>query len=450
MLPFVLALGDAEAVTARAGLPLVLEAFRSLRLDEEVALRLKVAKRRRGFTEAEKLEALLLLLCAGGERVEDIRILSEDKGLLRLLNATLPSPDALLDFLAAFHVETPRPESDEASWVPPESPALKALHDVNCALVARAASRAATVATIDHDGTLIESHKDEATRTYEGFRGYQPLVALWAEEGLVVADEFRDGNVPGGKDPLASVRRAFESLPPQVTVRRFRGDSADYHLPLLKYLVKEDIGFTISADMSRELRAVCIAVPDADWHLLETRQHESVHLAEVEFAPADWSRDARPLRYVAIRFSPKQSDFFDAPKYLAIVSNREDISPAELARWHWARAGTIEHVHRVMKDELGAAVLPSGRFGANAAWFRINALAFNLLAVLRRRVLPAHLRDARPKRLRFEVFTLPGRLSVHQRQLVVQVSADGERGRALDAARTALAHLWESDWGAVQ
>jgi hypothetical protein len=27
-----------------------------------------------------------------------------------------------------------------------------------------------------------------------------------------------------------------------------------------------------------------------------------------------------------------------------------------------------------LKDELGAGVLPSSRFGANAAWFRINAL----------------------------------------------------------------------------
>jgi len=37
--------------------------------------------------------------------------------------------------------------------------------------------------------------------------------------------------------------------------------------------------------------------------------------------------------------------------------------------------GTIEHVHRVLKDELGAGVLPSARFGANAAWFRITVSA---------------------------------------------------------------------------
>lgn len=442
-----LALGEAESVTAWAGLPLVVEVFRSLGLDEEVAARLSVSKRQRGFTEADKLEALLLLVCAGGERLEDIRILSEDKGLLRLLGQALPSPDALLDFLHAFHLEAAKPEG-EVSWVPPESDALRALHDVNRALVARAVEATSTVATIDHDGTLIESHKDEATRTYEGFRGYQPLLALWAEEGLLVADEFRDGNVPGGKDPLSSVRRAFEALPPQVTVRRFRGDSADYHFPLLRYLVAEAIAFTISADMSRELRAACLALPDSSWTLLETRATETVHLADVEFAPGDWPKTASPLRYVAVRFTPSQPDLFDGPKYLAVVSNRYELSAEALVRWHWAKAGTIEHAHRVMKDELGAGVLPSGRFGASAAWFRVNLLAFNLLTVLRRRALAEHLRDARPKRLRFEVFTLPGRLSIHQRQLTVRLGASDSRGTALLEARKRLLAAYASRRGA--
>jgi len=114
-----------------------------------------------------------------------------------------------------------RPE-DENAWVPPESAALQALAEINRVLVERTAS-CETTATIDHDGTIIESHKGDARLAYEGTRGYQPLVALWAEQDLIVADEFRDGNVPGGKDPLSSVRRAFASLPSWVEQRYFRG-----------------------------------------------------------------------------------------------------------------------------------------------------------------------------------------------------------------------------------
>src|SRR3970282_826898 len=125
---------------------------------------------------------------------------------------------------------------DEKSWVPPETAPLAALFEVNRALVERAAQRHSTTATLDHDGTIIEAHKRDARVAYEGTKGYQPLVAVWVEQDLIVGDEFRDGNVPGNKDPLSSVRRAFEALPDWVTKRYFRGDSADYSLPLLKYL----------------------------------------------------------------------------------------------------------------------------------------------------------------------------------------------------------------------
>jgi hypothetical protein len=381
--------------------------------------------------------------------VEDVRVLSEDPGLERLLGGRLPSPDALLDFLGQFHDpacwETRPPE--KKAWVPPESAGLRGLDAVLRAVVARGADRGTTRATIDHDGTIIEAHKRDATVAYEGTRGYQPLVAVWAEEQLIVADEFRDGNVAGGEDPLSSAQRAMDNLPPWVQERYFRGDSASYYTPLLQYLVAEGIGFTISADLTQELRACCLAVPPEGWVELEQRARERVDLAEVEFTPGDWPKHAVPLRYVAVRFTPRQADLFDdplTPKYLAIVSNRAAVEAAALVRWHWEKAGTIEHVHRVMKDELGAGVMPSGRFGANAAWFRINALTFNVLTVLKRRALPERLREARPKRLRFELFTLPGKLRVHQSRLAVRTSAREEWVEEIVEARSHLLAMLEA------
>jgi hypothetical protein len=208
ILPFVYRIGDREAVTARAGLPLVLEAMRALRLDEAAREELPSPKRRRGFAPEQKLEALVMLIAAGGDRIEDIRIIGEDKGLETLLGGALPSPDALLDFLTQFHDPdclADRPQEKKA-FVPAESAGLRALERINRLLVARGADRRTTTATIDHDGTIIEAHKREATYAYDGIRGYQPLVAVWAEEQLIVGDEFRDGNVAGGEDPLSGRR----------------------------------------------------------------------------------------------------------------------------------------------------------------------------------------------------------------------------------------------------
>jgi hypothetical protein len=438
-------LGPAEDVTARAGLPLVVETMRALGVDDLVRRELPPPQRRSGFPHEDKLEALVTLIAAGGDRVEDIRVLSEDKGLQRLLGSEFPSPDALLDFLGEFHDPAcleQRPANKKA-FVPPESTWLRGLDAINREMVARCANPETTTATIDHDGTIIESHKRDATTAYEGTRGYQPLVAVWAEEQLIVSDEFRDANVAGGEDPLSSVQRAFAALPARVQTRYFRADSAAYYTPLLKYLVAEKIGFTISADVTKELRACCAAVPESSWIKIEQRDREDVHVAEVEFAPGQWPKDAAPLRYIAIRFTPRQMELLEegGPKYLAIVSNRKDLTANELARWHWQKAGTIEHVHRVLKDELGAGVMPSARFGVNAAWFRINALTFNILTALKRRALPDRYRVARPKRLRFDLFTVPGRLVVHQSRVIVRASLTEPRTQEVVAARQRLLAL---------
>ena len=448
ILPFVLEQAERADVSARAGLPLVVETMRALGVGEEASSRLPAPKRQRGFVPAHKLETLVTLLAAGGDRVEDVRVLSEDKGLEKLLGAALPSPDALLDFLAEFHDPQcweGRPP-DKKAWVAPESAGLRGLEGINRAVVERGADRGQKQATIDHDGTIIEAHKREATVAYEGTRGYQPLVAVWAEQELIVADEFRDGNVAGGEDPLSSVQRAFANLPAWVEERRFRADSAAYYTPLLKYLVAEKIGFAISADMTRELRACCTAVPKRGWTRLDTREREEVDVAEVEFTPGDWPRDAWPLRYIALRFTPRQQELLESRgvTYHAVVTNRRDLSAGELVRWHREKAGTIEHVHRVLKDELGAGVLPCARFGANAAWFRINTLAFNVLTVLKRCALPQRLREARPKRLRYELFTLAGELVTHQSQLSVRVPVGEQRLKEIVEARRRLLAMYDA------
>ncbi len=258
--------------------------------------------------------------------------------------------------------------------------------------------------------------------------------------------------VPAGMENLRLIQRGFASLPATVTEYAFRADSACYDEDVLKWLANPQrpdgpqgqMGFTISADMTPELRTQCAGVRERHWVLGEERAEESVPAAEVEFPPGDWPKDAKPLRYVAVRMRKKPGGLFAAgydTKYLAVVRHRWELSGAHLLRWHWAKAGTIEHVHDVTKNELGAAVPPCGRFGANAAWYRLSLLAYNILSAMKSLVLPAALSAARPKRLRFALFTMAGRLISHAGKLVLQISAAAERLAGLREVRRPLAVL---------
>lgn len=444
ILPFVFeALPRPMDLTARAGLTLVSETMLALGLDEIVRTQLPLRERHRGHSEFDKLHAVVLVQAAGGECVEDVRILARDSGLLRLVARPWPSPDALHSFLAAFHDEaqmTQRPPA--GAWIPEENAALQALGAVNTAVVHRAVTGTpATRATLDLDATLIESHKRDALAHYKGGRGYQPTAVLWAEQDLVVADQFRDGNVPAGMRTPEVARRAVATLPATVQERAFRGDSACYDEQLLKYLAGEPIAFTISADMTGELHRVC-AAPGVAWARLEDRLTETVDVAEVEFTPGDWPKAAAPLRYLALRIRPTQGSLFaEAPKYLAVVTNRWTEAPGDLVRWHWAKAGTIELTHDVTKNDLAAGLLPSGKFGANAAWYRLTLLTYNVLTVLRRRALPERFHHARAKRLRYEVFTVPAEIHTHGRQLTARLGAPPLTVDELVTARGRLREL---------
>ena len=338
------------------------------------------------------------------------------------------------------------------AWVPEPTAPLKGLGRVNRQLVRRVQDeRRETVATLDIDATLIESAKREALWCYEGYRAYQPIVALWAELGLVIADEFRDGNVPAGFRALEFLKLALAELPPDLHVR-VRSDSAFYDHRVLQYLRRrERTDFAISADVTPELRSKIVALDEAAWKPLRTFKHDGLvegrkEWAEVEFVPHEDGirKDERPDRYLAIRVRPAQAELYadgNAFHYYAVVTGMWDWDGERLLRWQRERCGTVEKTHDVIKNELGGGVMPSKRFGANAAWWRLAVLTYYLLEVLKRLALPEALSDARPKRLRFVLFRLAGRVVDHARKLWLKLPRGCPALEEYRAARLALARL---------
>jgi hypothetical protein len=66
--------------------------------------------------------------------------------------------------------------------------------------------------------------------------------------------------------------------------------------------------------------------------------------------------------------------------------------------------------------------MPWGRFGANAAWFRLAVLTDNIFTALKRLAFPAELLTVRPKRLRFLILNTPGKLIHHARRTLLRLA----------------------------
>jgi hypothetical protein len=433
-----------ECLTAYAGLPLFVRSWRSLAGPASVKRHLAVKQRDRGFDEATYIESFLILNALGGNCLEDFERLREDAGLREMLGHEVPSAEAARKFLYQFHDEQAIERAQrelpvgQVSYIPEESARLRALAQVNREVVQEIGRRCPDqrIATVDLDATVIESWKREAQKTYQGGSGYQPLLALWAEMDLGLADEFRDGNVPVTKEPLAVAQRAFQALPPTVNEFYFRGDSGCWERGLVNWLRDEErsqgpqgrITFGISVRMTPALKQHILRISEALWKpYREDAETISECVDVLNYWPEEEDRPAGAgaLRYIAMRVRRRQGELFadgSAAKHFAVATNEWNWPAKKLLEWHREKAGSIEALHDVLKNELAAGVMPCGRFGANAAWLRLAVLTHNVLTALKRIALPEPWLRARPKRLRFQIFISPGKLIHHARQVWLRVA----------------------------
>jgi hypothetical protein len=423
-----------EATSPHAGALSVSRAFRALGLPDLIGANLALRKRQRGFSEAQFIESLSLLQTVGGECPEDMCLLSGDECLERGLGYEFPKVTAVREFLERFHdkdLEKLRPEREvQKSFIFPSSKPIMALQEVQRGLVRRIAKlyekqgQAQKIGTVDQDATIIESHKAAAYHHYEDGKGYQPMAAVWAEADLVLADEFRDGNVPAKQEPLACARLAFAALPETIKERYFRGDSACHQNDLLDWLKHPDrekepggrIGFAVSAIMSEPLAEALRKVKEGDWKTFDKEEDGTLRQwAEVDFVPTDKyeRKDGQPLRYVGLRLLKPQGVLFKdgSDRHFHSVVTNQKIDGGRLLDWHRQKAGTVEHTHDEVKNELGGGHVPSQRFGVNSAWFKISLLTYNIISAIKGLCLEGNERTARMKKLRLLLIHVAGRMN---------------------------------------
>ncbi len=426
--------GLEEVVTPRAGAGLLVEMYRRLGMAEAARQALPRKRSAKGLRQEQMVESFILLSALGGDCIEDMQTLREDEGLEAMLGYRVPAPETARQWLDRFHDEghlEDREDRPQRTLLSPRSGAVEALREPNRRAIQTYVEKAGLGGelTLDVDACLVESQKTGAKYCYEGYRAFQSLLVQWAETGLVLADEFRDGNVSAGRGVKEIVDEAYGMLPAGEWQVKVRSDSAAYQQDVLDHWAGNGWKFAVSADMSQALRREIEALPNDVWRMWEQERKGMLReWAEVPYVPSQrYERKGRkPYRYLAVRVRRQQGELFEdgaVVRHFAVVSNIWDMDGEGLLRWQRGKAGTVEHLHHVLGNELAAGVYPSARHGANAAWLRLQVLTHNLLELLKKLALPPEYGSARPKRLRFAIFTHFGRVVRHAGQVLLKIAA---------------------------
>jgi len=245
------------------------------------------------------------------------------------------------------------------------------------------------------------------------------------ETPVCLFEEFREGNVPPGWDQLRFYLHCKEGLPKGKRIACYRADSASYQAELINELETDEVYWAITADQDQAAKEAIFSIPGADWK--EPVAGCGYEVAETVHTMA---RTHQAFRLIVKRELRRQVDLFEQDRYFyhAVASNwpLEQKSTAEVLAWHNQR-GQAENFLKELKGGLGLDRMPCGQSFANAVFFRIGVIAYNLFLGFKRLSCPQAFWHHTIATFRWKLIQVAGRIVHHAGQLILKLVLDAEK-----------------------
>ena len=421
LLPIKLEKSD-EEVTSRSGLILFDEFIKAFGLKRELARRMPLPGSNRGFEAWRYIEPLVLMLYGGGRHIEDLRELREDRALMGATQmGQIPSSSAFGDWLVRMG----------------EGEGLVSFHRVIEELTRKVLSRDGHQEyTLWSDPTIIEADKHEAVMSYQGVKGYRPIVTAFREMPVVVWHRFRPGNAMGGA--LDALKGAYALLPSGKRIKHAALDSEFYTADVINYVRSEGTTFTIVADKDEAVVGAIGAIAEGEWRPYFDK--DGVKTDREIAVTVHCMEKTEAFTLVVLRWSNRQRDLFRGDEYCyhaiatdlevepeeAIVQHQES-HPEQAFVWRYNERGQMENIIKELKVGMGMEQMPSGSFEANAMYFAIGVLAYNLYVAQKYFVIGEGYQKKTIHTLRWSLIQIPGKLISHGGRLILKIGATVEK-----------------------
>jgi hypothetical protein len=421
---------DGDGLVSRAGSALVARVSDKVGLTGGLSRRLSGLKARRsGHDLGCVVRDLAVMLADGGDCLADLGVLGDQEALFGPVASTSTAFRAI----------------DRIARDPEGLKRLRAAH-------AQARARAWQLLgaprrlDIDVDATLLTAHSEKAGAAgnfKHGF-GFHPLVAYGDQTGEAMGGVLRPGNAGANTavDQIAVAALALEQIPSEhieTLELLLRADSAGASHELIEWCRQAEIRFSVGYDLTETVRTAILQTPDECWvSSIDQDQAERPNgqVSEIT-ARLDLRSWPTGTRVIVRRERPHpgaQLTFtdHDGHRFQAILTDQPSPDLADLERHHRARA-RVEDDIRNDKD-TGLRNLPFRDFQHNEVWLQIVLLAHDLITWTQRLLLTGELAKCEPKRLRYRLLHVAGRLAFHARSARLRLQASWPWAAELAAA----------------
>lgn len=432
ILPYKLAITN-DKLTSRAGLLTIAQLMDRLQLSERIDSHFPLPLSNRGFKPSEFVQTFILMQHEGNFHLDDVRHLSDDSALRTVLDLkNVPQASTLGAWLRKMGNKK---DSFAASV------------EVNKVLL-KSALHTCRGVTLDIDATEIISNKTDAEWTYKKHKGFMPMVGHIAETGQVVACDFRAGNASPARENLEFIQQCEKSLPEDCFVRSLRIDAAGYQTNIIRYCDENAIRYAIRAKMSAGIKEELENLSSEAWQPLLDKKGVPIENQET-YRTSNCIGDYKKAFSLVIqrkRIKGQLEIHLEADNtgeeilsqgyiYRAIATNQNEWDDSQVVHWYNQRAEDSENRIKELKLDFGGDTLPCSDFNANALYFLLSTLSYNLFALLRQ-LLPVEMSHHRAITLRWRLYAMAAKVVKKSRQLYVKLQAKNQR--LLEQVLTAL------------